>query len=214
MLHSLEMVTTMGKVIGSDRQVSSQNAESTNHYWEVLKRALDVSNVHPTKLFLEGCSRKFTDDEIKDFLAKQEYPLPESYIIRRFLLDGASIEVTEDEHLFKEQGKVYGDLSNVYSAVEGDSNSLRVLDTVDRLIELYLTLDELDDLRDTAVARHIDDGLENGETGILFIGSSHDVVSRLPQDIVIEGLDELHEFDELFAEIKGEPMYGKGEGKR
>lgn len=42
--------------------------------------------------------------------------------------------------------------------------------------------------RDRYIARQVDETLGAGETGILFIGAFHDVVSRLPRDLWVEPL--------------------------
>lgn len=42
--------------------------------------------------------------------------------------------------------------------------------------------------RDRYIARQIDETLEGGETGILFMGAFHDVVSWLPRDLRVEPL--------------------------
>lgn len=42
--------------------------------------------------------------------------------------------------------------------------------------------------RDAYIARRIDETLEDGETGILFLGMLHKVVEKLPSDITVEYL--------------------------
>ena len=52
-----------------------------------------------------------------------------------------------------------------------------------------LVKDRLLEERDLFIARSIDSSLKEGETGLLFIGASHDVVSRIAKDIELKCLD-------------------------
>lgn len=45
--------------------------------------------------------------------------------------------------------------------------------------------------RDRFIARRIDASLRPGETGILFLGALHDVISRLPPTITVRTLDQV-----------------------
>ena len=59
--------------------------------------------------------------------------------------------------------------------------------------------------RDRFIARTINETLEDGEVGLLFMGAYHDVIPHLAKDIVVEQLRERERVKSYFDEL----MYGK-----
>ena len=55
--------------------------------------------------------------------------------------------------------------------------------------------------RDRFVAKTIDETLQEGETGILFMGSYHDILSHLPKDITVEQVKERQRIIAYFKEL-------------
>ena len=97
-------------------------------------------------------------------------------IIADLLERGAELVKTEDVALVRRE---YDLLSTIVNA---NTTAARV----SAAMEFRSTAKELLCRRDTFIAQRIGQTLGAGETGILFIGAYHDVVPRLPDDILIE----------------------------
>ena len=65
--------------------------------------------------------------------------------------------------------------------------------------------------RDEFVAKTVDATLNEGETGVLFMGSYHDVLSLLPEDIVVEHLKDRHKINAYFRELTSGRDWGRFE---
>jgi len=61
--------------------------------------------------------------------------------------------------------------------------------------------------RDSFIARTINETLEDGEVGLLFMGTYHDVIPHLAKDIVVEQPTEREKVKAYFDEL----MYGNDE---
>ncbi len=100
-------------------------------------------------------------------------------IVRKLIEKGAAIEATESPELLR---KEYEYIKSFVTA-QTEKEKLEAKLQYDRI------KDELLDERDTFIAQTVDATLKDNETGILFIGAAHNVVSKLPKDIEIKSLD-------------------------
>ena len=115
-------------------------------------------------------------------------------IIRDLLERGAEIRKTEDVPLLMEELK----LAQEDAAGKGTNPSL-----------LRFKKARLTDQRDRFVARAIDETLEEGETGVLFMGAYHDVLRHLPRDIVVHQLREQDKVRAYFEALTSRGNAGK-----
>ena len=96
-------------------------------------------------------------------------------IIAELLQRGAVLVKTEDINLVQ---KEYAYIKNITSAKS--AREIKSAATKYKLIQNQLLLN-----RDKFIAGTITNTLKNDETGILFIGAYHDIISKLPSDILI-----------------------------
>jgi len=110
-------------------------------------------------------------------------------IIAELLENGAELVRTEDLTLVKRE---YDLLSKVVKA-----NSMA--ERASAAAEFKSTAKDLLSQRDSFIAQRIDQTLADGETGSLFIGAYHDVITRLPGDIIIKEVKETAKVREYHA---------------
>jgi len=110
-------------------------------------------------------------------------------IIAELLENGAELVRTEDLTLVKRE---YDLLSRVIKA-----NSMA--ERVSAAVEFKSVAKDLLSQRDSFIAQRIDQTLADGETGSLFIGAYHDVITRLPGDIIIKEVKETAQVREYHA---------------
>jgi hypothetical protein len=102
-------------------------------------------------------------------------------IVSDLLQRGATLIKTEDLSLVKSEHSYISKLATAKSLREKETAALRYKLAERRLLEA----------RDNYISSTIVRTLQDGETGILFIGGYHDVISRLPSDIEIVQVKEV-----------------------
>ena len=112
-------------------------------------------------------------------------------IILDLIKRGAEIRTTEDASLLKEEYEHISRLTQAKSPAPGTPAHMEYESHKERLTNE----------RDKFVARTIDETLGEGEVGILFMGSYHDVISHLAPDIVVEQLKEQEKVKAYFEEL-------------
>ena len=186
-------------------------------YWNGLCRSVEtfVVNQRP-KVYFEGYSGKtytFTPRYYSDTL--DSWPdeirsIPEARLVEFLVTRGVTIVHTESEshyqkvgYLVREFTREVGELDRIFQEEDLDTP----ITTEDwalayRLETLKMRLEKNTKLRDGYIATQITKTLKPGELGMLFIGAGHDVISRLPSDILIHLLDPV--LDEQIKELKGD----------
>ena len=102
-------------------------------------------------------------------------------IIASLLRRGAILIRTEDLSLVKREYSYIKKLTGANSLRERETAALRYKLAQQKLLEE----------RDNFIARTIDGTLQEGDTGILFIGAYHEVLSKLPADIHVVQVKEV-----------------------
>ena len=100
-------------------------------------------------------------------------------IIRRLMDRGAKIEATESPELLRQE---YSHIKAIFEAKtdqERAEAATRYNQVKDRLMED----------RDAFIAQNISSSLKESETGLLFIGASHNVIPKIAKDIEVKSLD-------------------------
>ncbi len=100
-------------------------------------------------------------------------------IIKKLIERDATIEATENPQLLL---KEYEFIKRVVSAPSEKKRN-------DAIRQYERAKGSLIEERDIFIAKTIDATLKKGETGILFIGADHDVVSKLPEGIEVKKRD-------------------------
>lgn len=119
-------------------------------------------------------------------------------IIGKLLERGAALMKTENQLLVKEEYDYIAKIARSKSERERETWASRYRLAQDRLLHQ----------RDDFIAKRIEETLGEGETGVLFIGASHRVQERLPEDILVITVKD----DARVSEYRGTP--GKKEKGR
>jgi len=180
----------------------------SGRYWEIVKEATSNLNLKDTRIYWESyCGDTFTETKFE--IDQKLKGSPEAAVLNQLLANGAILERTETMLLLNQAVKKLKKLDEMLIQLQqelkqGDldgSPTKKDLEIVQRIIDLHAELDNLNNERDEFVARRIDKTLQEGETGILFMGGGHDIASKLPAGIQVTLLDErLNEFREFFQE--------------
>ncbi len=102
-------------------------------------------------------------------------------LVGDFLQKGAVLIKTEDLTLVKQEYDYILQITSAKSPKEKQAATLRY-----KLAQNKLLIQ-----RDDFIAARIAKTLEEGETGILFIGAYHDVLSRMPDDIQVSQIKDI-----------------------
>ena len=112
-------------------------------------------------------------------------------IILDLIKRGAEIRKTEDTALLKEE----------YESITKLNQAKSSADRKRALANYKVGRNRLTRERDKFIAKTIDKTLNEGETGVLFMGSYHDVLSHLPKDIVIQQVKDREKINAYFEEL-------------
>jgi hypothetical protein len=150
-----------------------KHKEAVTLYWQELYDYWEGQNIPGLKIFQDGMP---LDGPLGETIVKSMANNGSmNYKIIELLLEkGAKLIQTEDAELLKEEYFLTRDLTKSDPA----SISLQALSRYKaRKNELLIA-------RDIYIARKINEHLMDGETGVCFLGASHQIVSRLSDDIV------------------------------
>ena len=112
-------------------------------------------------------------------------------IILDLIEKGAEIRKTEDTALLKEE----------YESITKLNQAKSSADRKRALANYKVGRNRLTRERDKSIAKTIDKTLKEEETGALFMGSYHDVLSHLPKDIAIQHVKDREKINAYFEEL-------------
>jgi len=167
-------ISTLGK------QRWQENQKKIESFWLELEAEVDNLGLDMEKLVIyqDGlpCAGALGERIVRETAAKGS----KNYQIVQKLMDrGAKIEATESADLLRQE---YG---YIKALLEAKTNEERRA-AEERYNQVK---DKLLDERDLFIARAIDETLAEGETGLLFIGASHNVLPKIPGGIEVKCLD-------------------------
>jgi hypothetical protein len=173
--------------------------ETVDKFWDCLSKYFGTINLSGMKIYQDGM---VAEGEIGEKIVEEgsragsrNYELVSGLIIR-----GAALVRTEDLGLVKEER------DRLIAITQARSNIQRLF----AFIKYKFIKNRLLDRRDRFIVKRIDETLNQGEAGILFIGAFHNIKKRLPKDInVIEVKDasRVREYQTLL------PFYHKRKGR-
>jgi hypothetical protein len=164
-------------------------------FWDALFLYFDSINVSGAKIFQDGM---VADGDVGlNIIQEGEKAGSKNHqLVSKLLHRGALLMKTEDFNLVKKER-------------DRLLKMIRAKTTVEKLFGLFiykLTKKLLLNQRDDDIARRIDLALDEGETGILFIGAYHHVQPRLARDIKIKEIKEIRKIKEYQSLL---PYYPK-----
>ena len=163
--------------LGNQLSIADGYTAMASDFWQEVKERVKhyINGIPKVKVYQDG----LPDTQgklVEKILSQVQSP---NYELLRFLKEkGAKVFGTEDQELLK---KEYEFISQI----------LRTRDDAkkNRLRQVYESqASELLVKRDTYIADRIDNTLNRGDLGILFIGATHDIKEKLPKDIQVETL--------------------------
>lgn len=157
-----------------------ENQRKIEKFWDELEKEIDGLGLDysKTRIYQDGlpCGGELGLRIVRETADKGS----KNYqIVRKLIERGAAIEATESPELLR---KEYKHIKAIITAKtpEDKADATRRYDQIK---------DELMQERDAYIAKAIDISLKDDETGVLFIGAVHNVVSKLPEDIEVMSLD-------------------------
>jgi len=160
-------------LVGEERW--AKHKETVAKFWENLTHYFDSLDATNFKIYQDGL---LADGELGRRIIEEGAARGSSnhQIILDLMEKGAEIVKTEDTSLLKEEYKYITQLVQSKSVVK----------KIIAYAKYRLRKGRLMKERDKFVAKMIDETLMEGEVGVLFMGSHHNVPPYLPEDIVVE----------------------------
>ena len=175
-------------LFGKDRW--AKHKESVAKFWDSIAdyfATVDASNL---KIYQDGLpadgalGRKIIEEAVKRGSKNHQ-------IVLSLMARGAEIRKTEDPSLLKEEYEYITGLTHSRSGAEKSIAYARY----------KLRKNQLTKERDKFVAKTIDETLKKGETGLLFMGSYHNIFPYLPKDIIVKQIKERNKISAYFTEL-------------
>ncbi len=165
-------------------------------FWQMVSDYLETLDVKNLKVYQDGFvsdgnpGKKIIEEGVRRGSKNYE-------IILNLLNRGAEVISTEDMALLQEE---YGYISQIIKAETSARRRLAYKEYESRKSQLTME-------RDSFIAGTINETLEDGEVGLLFIGAYHDVIPHPAEDIAVEQLKEREKIKAYFDEL----MHGSDE---
>lgn len=152
-----------------------RHEKTVEGFWDAIIKYFDSIEVSNLKIYQDGMvaesevGRKIVEEGMK--LGSKNYELVLSLLQR-----GAILVRTEDFKLVKEER------DRLLAITQAKSIAAKLT----AFIKYKLVKNKLLNKRDKFIAQRIDETLNQGETGIIFIGAHHNIKERLPKNIQIK----------------------------
>ena len=156
------------------KEVWQKHKEAVSSFWDSIGQFFDAMNVKGFKIYQDGMVADGADGLriIREGIIQGSKNFE---IIGKLLQRGAMLVKTEDLVLVKQEYAYIAKIAHSKSPKEKEVWALRYKVAQGRLLRQ----------RDDFIAKTIEVTLGEGDTGILFIGAYHDILSRLPGDIQV-----------------------------
>lgn len=173
-LGSLAGEVTKRGIADLGEDVWKEHQKIVEGFWDVISDYFDSVDVTGVKIYQDGMvaegevGEKIVEEGVKSSSKNYE-------IIADLLKRGAILVQTEDFAMVKEERDRIVKITQAKTTIERLIAYLRYKFTKNRLLKK----------RDNYIAKIIDETLNQGETGILFIGAYHNIIPKLSKDIQI-----------------------------
>jgi len=193
-LGSLAEDVTKKGIAGLGEEVWREHIKTVEGFWEVISNYFDSIDVSGMKIYQDGMvadgevGQKIVEEGLKSGSKNYE-------VISKLLRKGAILVKTEDFELVKEE-------RDRLLAITKAKLPQKLI----AFIKYKLVKNRLLNKRDEFIAKRINETLNQGEKGIIFIGAYHDIKKWLPEDIQIKEIkdaDKVKEYQRLL------PFYNK-----
>ena len=181
--------------LGED--VWKKHQRTVEGLWDAISHYFDSIDVSGMKIYQDGM---VAEGEIGEKIVEEGLNLgSRNYqLVSKLLKRGAILVKTEDFNLVKIER------DRLLAITQAKSITQKII----AFIRYKLIKKRLLSKRDNYIAKRIDETLNNGATGIIFIGAYHNIKKRLPKDIQIKEIkdaDKIREYQILL------PFYNKNQ---
>lgn len=162
------------------KELWDKHRETISKFWDSVSRFFNSLQICNSKVYQDGLvaagedGLRIVNEGVKQGSVNYE-------IISGLLRRGAILIKTEDIALVQREYSYIKKLTSAKSPRERETTALRY-----KLAQRKLLED-----RDNFIARTIESTLKEGDTGVLFIGAYHEILSKLPADIRIVQVKEV-----------------------
>lgn len=162
------------------RQRWEENQRRIAKFWDDVEKEVDALGLEPGRLriYQDGlpCAGELGERIVREAAkaGSRNYQ-----IIMKLMEKGAKIEATESPELLRAEYDHIKAFIDARTAEDRAVAKARYDQIKDRLMED----------RDAFIAKSINSTLKDGETGLLFIGASHNVLPKISEDIGVKCLD-------------------------
>lgn len=164
--------------IGRERW--EENQHKIEKFWEEVDGEIDRLGLDTEKLRIYQDGLPAAGELGERIVRETAQKGSKNYMIINRLMDrGAKLEATEDPKLLMKE----------YSYIKALLGAKTEKDRADAAASYDQAKDRLMEDRDAFIAGSISSTLKDGETGLLFIGASHNVVPKVAKDIEVLCLD-------------------------
>jgi len=155
-------------------EIWAKHRRTVEGFWDVISDYFDSIDAKGAKIYQDGM---IADGEVGLRIVEETAKAgSKNYqLVSRLLERGASLVKTEDFKLVKEE------YDRLLAITQATSKIRKII----ALVKYRLARTTLLNKRDTFIAKRIDQTLEPGEKGIIFIGAYHGVKNRLPKSVHI-----------------------------
>lgn len=167
-------------IAGLGEEVWEKHVETVEQFWNSLVGYFDRLEVSNFKIYQDGLvangdmGQKIVEEGLKSGSKNYE-------IISRLIQKGAVLVKTEDFALVAKEREHLIELTGARTRVE----------KLNAYLKYKLSKNHLLKKRDRFIADRINETLNQGETGILFIGAYHDIIPMLDKDIQVKEIKEM-----------------------
>jgi len=168
-----------------------KHKEAVSSFWDSTGQFFDALDVKDFKIYQDGMVASGAD-ELRIIREGISQGSKNYEIIGKLLERGAVLVKTEDTVLVKQEYAYIAKIAQSKSPKEKEVWALRYKVAQGRLLRQ----------RDDYIARRIKETLHEGETGVLFVGASHDILSRLPEDIQVVQVKDDARFKDCWRDLK------------
>lgn len=194
-LGSLAEYVTKKGIADLGEDVWKEHRRAIEGFWDAISHYFDSVDVFGIKIYQDGMvaegevGQKIVEEGVKSGSKNYE-------VISRLLQKGAILVKTEDFNLVREER------DRLLAITQAKSISQKIKE----YIRYKLTKNKLLNKRDRFITKRIDEDLNQGETGIIFIGAYHNINKWLPKDIKIKEIKDANKVREYQRLL---PFYNK-----
>jgi len=177
-IHSSADLGSMAKDISKrgirdlGEEIWTKHRKTVDGFWDTISEYFDSIDVNGMKIYQDGM---IADGEVGLRIVEETAKAgSKNYQLASRLLErGASLVKTEDFKLVKEE------YDRLLAITQAKSKIWKII----ALIKYRLAKATLLNKRDIFIAKRIDQTLEPGQKGIIFIGAYHGLKNRLPKNV-------------------------------